>query len=121
MNRQDKRRGYDAKRREAAPYRAWYKLKAWHRIRAKTLKAEPACRFHKAQGVIVPSTTVDHVEPHNGDWLAFWRGPFQALCADCHDRHKQREERIGFSVEAGADGWPVDPRHPANRRNPYGD
>ncbi len=57
----------------------------------------------------------DHVVPHKGDEVRFWTGPFQTLCPDHHDRRKQSEERAGFSLEAGLDGWPVDPGHPANR------
>ncbi len=40
---------------------------------------------------------------------------WQPLCKSCHSRHKQREERRGYSSSVGPDGWPIDPRHPANR------
>lgn len=29
--------------------------------------------------------------------------------------HEQTDEERGYSREVGVDGWPVDPRHPANR------
>ncbi len=54
--------------------------------------------------------------PHRGDRKLFWdSGNWQSLCKKCHDKHKQREERRGYSAAVGADGWPSDPRHPANR------
>ena len=57
----------------------------------------------------------DHVVPHKGDPVLFWEGELQTLCPDHHDSTKQQAEVRGFSVERGADGWPVDPNHPANR------
>jgi 5-methylcytosine-specific restriction protein A len=57
----------------------------------------------------------DHVEPHREDPLKFWHGELQSLCAECHDREKQREEIHGFSRDIGDDGWPIDPRHIFNR------
>lgn len=35
----------------------------------------------------------DHIEPHRGDEAKFWAGPFQTLCAPCHNGTKQRIER----------------------------
>nr|WP_310012296.1 hypothetical protein [Brucella pseudogrignonensis] len=37
----------------------------------------------------------DHVEPHRGNEAAFWAGPFQTLCAHCHNSTKARMERSG--------------------------
>lgn len=112
--RQVNRRRYDQERRDAAPWRAWYKAPAWRRIRRNQFKAEPNCRFCAELGRIRAATIVDHVRPHRGNWLAFWAGPFQSLCKDCHDGRKQREERDGFSRRVGEDGWPSDPLHPFN-------
>jgi 5-methylcytosine-specific restriction enzyme A len=36
----------------------------------------------------------DHVEPHGGDVVKFWAGPFQTLCKRCHDGEKQRLEHL---------------------------
>ncbi|WP_232367816.1 HNH endonuclease [Tritonibacter horizontis] len=59
---------------------------------------------------------VDHVIPHRGD-LGLFLDPanLQTLCPDDHDQNKQRLEARGYSQERGADGWPIDPQHPANR------
>ena len=93
--------------------------------------AEPLCRMCLAAGLLNDGgltaggeeqrnakrrhLVCDHIVPHRGDVAAFWRGPFQTLCPDHHDRAKQIEETKGFSVAVGGDGWPIDPGHPANR------
>lgn len=48
--------------------------------------------------VVEPDTSklhCDHVEPHGGDPDKFWVGPFQTLCAHCHNSTKQAAERAG--------------------------
>lgn len=63
-----------------------------------------------------PATVVDHRIPHRGDLKLFWsRSNWQPLAKVCHDRDKQREERIGYNTKVGIDGLPSDPRHPFNR------
>lgn len=115
-DRQAARRQYDQERRDREHWRAWYKSPRWRMIRRNQLKSEPHCRFHlREHGVLVVATVVDHVNRHNGNWAAFWGGPFQSLCKACHDRHKQRDERLGYSTATGDDGWPTDDRHPANQ------
>lgn len=43
-----------------------------------------------------PATIVDHVKPHRGDRKLFWdRRNWQPLCAHCHNRMKQSEEKRG--------------------------
>jgi hypothetical protein len=69
----------------------------------------------EAAGVLTPATVADHVEPHRGDMEKFWSGELQSLCEHHHNSVKQAEERNGYSPQIGADGWPLDPRHPANR------
>jgi hypothetical protein len=50
----------------------------------------------------------DHVEPHRGDLDKFWSGPFQSLCAECHNVDKQRIENGSDAKPfVGLDGWPV--------------
>lgn len=116
--RQVARRGYDAKRRARQPWRLLYKTKRWRRIRKGQLRAHPWCqecerldppRFY------TPATIVDHVDRHGGDPVKFFAGPFQSLCGPCHDSRKQSEEVRGYRQDVGADGWPVDDRHPVHR------
>lgn len=69
-------RGYDSK---------------WDRERAAYLKANPRCA---RPGCGAPSSLVDHIIPHRGDRKLFWsRSNWQPLCAPCHNRHKQAEEK----------------------------
>ena len=68
------------------------------------------------EGKVVPATVADHVVPHHGDVNLFWLGELQSLCAPHHSSSKRVEEIRGYSRQIGADGWPVDPEHPANKQ-----
>jgi hypothetical protein len=58
---------------------------------------------------------VHHKEAHKGDPAKFFDpSNCEAVCKPCHDGELQSEERVGYSTEIGADGWPVDVRHPIN-------
>lgn len=57
---------------------------------------------------VTPADTVDHVTPHKGDERLFWDpSNIQSLCAPCHSRHKQREERGTARPPIGLDGYPI--------------
>lgn len=118
--------------RDPRPWRHLYKTAAWRNLRLAHLAQEPLCRSCLKRGFANDGTltsvgerqdnprrrrlAVDHIVPHKGDHDLFHDpGNLQTLCLDDHDRNKQREEVKGFSEERGADGWPLDPRHPANR------
>lgn len=94
---------------EAQAYRPWYGLARWKRLRAKQLQVHPLCKFCLDAEVIEPATIVDHVEPHGGDPVKFWSGPFQSLCKPHHDATKQAAEKRGrpLAKGVGADGWPL--------------
>ncbi|MEL7513659.1 MAG: HNH endonuclease [Pseudomonadota bacterium] len=114
------------------PWHSLYKKADWLRLAEAHRLKEPLCRNCARRGFLNDGTRrsngapqrfkrlrtlqVDHIIPHKGD-LALFYDPenLQSLCADCHARDKQREERKGFSEERGLDGWPLDPSHPANR------
>jgi hypothetical protein len=93
---------------------AWYGSARWERIRRHQLYAHPLCKFCLERGRVTPAEICDHVEPHRGNVTKFWLGPFQSLCKSCHDRTKQYLETRGYRPDVGLDGWPLDPRHPAN-------
>jgi hypothetical protein len=79
------------------------------------LKLQPLCESCLARGLTVPATTVDHVEPHRGNWAMFVGGKLASLCQSCHGQ-KLGEQNRGYDARAvGDDGWPTDERHPANR------
>jgi hypothetical protein len=65
---------------------------------------------------ITPATIADHIEPHRGDPQKFWFGALKSLCEPHHKGAKQQIEKRGYSTEIGSDGWPIDERHPANRK-----
>ena len=67
-----------------------------------------------ADGVVAPATIADHIVPQHGDVRAFWLGALQSLCDAHHKSTKAQLERKGYVEEIRADGWPVDPLHPAN-------
>jgi hypothetical protein len=98
-----------------SPWHAWYGTARWQRIAHYQLRVHPLCRMCLERNIPVPATVCDHVIAHRGDVISFWLGPFQSLCKPCHDSRKRREELGGYQLDVGNDGWPSDPRHPANR------
>lgn len=101
---------------EARAYRRLYNLAGWKRRRLDQLARDPLCAFCLAMGSTTPATIADHIEPHRGDLDLFWFGDLQSLCQTHHSSTKQREEKGGWDSMADTDGYPVDPRHPANAR-----
>lgn len=108
-------RAYDVKRRAEQPWRAWYKDPRWVKGREQHLWANPLCVMCLARGQTTAARVVDHIIPHRGDAQLFFDPMnWQSLCDHDHDVHKQRLEQRGYSDQLDADGWPVDPLHPAN-------
>lgn len=61
----------------------------WAKARLAFLNRYPCCAMCNA-----PASVVDHVKPHRGNRDLFWdQRNWQPLCAPCHNRHKQRQER----------------------------
>ena len=105
---------------EALAYRALYNTARWRGLRQQQLTAYPLCAMCLSQGRVTAATVADHINPHRGDpRLFFDPANLQSLCDEspylCHSSAKQSEERLGYSKAVGADGWPVDQAHPANR------
>lgn len=97
------------------PWRRWYRTARWQAIRSDVLTRSPQCVMCQGDGRTTPATVCDHVIPHRGDEVRFWNGPFQALCASCHNRSKKLIEGRGYATAIGRDGWPIDERHPVNK------
>lgn len=97
----------DYRSADAAEYRKLYKTAHWQRIRRAQLAAHPLCAMCKQTGHITPATVCDHINPHRGDPVVFYAGPFQSLCKPHHDGAKQSEERTGKIKGSDADGWPL--------------
>ena len=87
---------HDKERRKRHPWRNWYKLVAWKRIRGQRLAADPLCVMCLAEGKTTAATVVDHVMPHKGKReLFFSYANTQSLCETHHNRDKQRMEARG--------------------------
>jgi 5-methylcytosine-specific restriction protein A len=110
----------DSRSEQALEYRRWYGLRAWQILRRDQFQAEPFCRMCAEDGnPSIPATVCDHVTPHRGDRALFFDpANLQSLCDFHHDKSKQDEEALGYSIAVGDDGFPTDPRHPANGGRP---
>ncbi|MHC2090392.1 HNH endonuclease [Methylobacterium sp. CM6244] len=94
-DRKARTQAYDRRRRAETETRALYGTARWQATRREQLRIEPLCRMCLALDVVTAAIVCDHVEPHRGDVVRFWSGPFQSLCVPCHDGAKQAEERAG--------------------------
>lgn len=90
----------------------------WRKARAAYLTKHPLCVMCEAQGRVTAATVVDHIVPHRGDSALFWDSAnnWQALCAPCHNGHKQRMEKSGAVVGCDINGVPIDKHHHWNAR-----
>ena len=99
----------------AKQYRKLYGTKRWRALRQKILTSDPYCRMPTCHKI---ASVVDHIIPHRGDLTLFYdEDNLQPLCKTCHDSHKQRDERRGYSGDVDKSGWPSDAAHPVNVRN----
>jgi len=83
-------------------HREWahlYNSARWRKIRARQLVKAPLCAECMKHGVFTMATDVDHIRPHRGDVVLFFRGPFQSLCHSCHAKKTAAE--INFSARGG--------------------
>lgn len=81
--------------RNAAPWRAWYKLARWRKLRWAVLVRDlftcQTCRRLEGDTSLL---VADHIRPHRGDERLFWdEANLQTLCKGCHDKAKQAEEQ----------------------------
>lgn len=68
-----------------------YNTRRWKRIRARQLAKEPWCTACLEAGIFTVATECDHIVPHRGDPVKFYRGPLQSLCHYCHSRKTASE------------------------------
>jgi 5-methylcytosine-specific restriction protein A len=85
--------------RAADPVRAasqrLYNNSRWRSFRLLWLQAHPLCEGEcKAAGRVIAGSHVDHVTPHGGDPMKFWKpdGGFRTLCASCHSKKTNRAD-----------------------------
>lgn len=95
----DRDRWHITKRRVELAWRSWYKSPTWKSIRRHRLAKEPRCRQCTIEGRTVGASHVDHINPHLGQWLLFFKYEnTQSLCAHHHNMH-QRQEKRGNSTK----------------------
>jgi 5-methylcytosine-specific restriction protein A len=95
-------------RQGRSAYSYLYDTARWKAIRGRQLHAQPLCEFCLKVDLVVQARICDHVEPHKGDPEKFFAGPFQSLCAPCHDSTKQAMEKGGKpKARIGVDGYPI--------------
>jgi 5-methylcytosine-specific restriction protein A len=95
-----------------------YNRSTWVRRAKAQLREHPLCAMCLARKVTTPARIADHIVPHKGDEHLFYFGELQSLCEHCHNHGKKQQERYGYQLDIGADGWPIDPNHPANKPRP---
>jgi 5-methylcytosine-specific restriction endonuclease McrA len=93
-----------------------YNCSRWRKLRRQYLARNPLCVTCRRQGRTHVATHLDHVEPHDGDPVKFWAGPFQSLCSTYHSAGKQSEERTGRKRGCDVDGKPFDQSHPVDAK-----
>lgn len=84
--------------RANAPWRNWYSLARWKRLRMETLTRDRfTCSMcGKLQGD-TSKLVADHIKPHRGNPTLFWdRENLTTLCAPCHAGPKQRQEQASI-------------------------
>jgi len=55
-----------------------------------------------------------HKKPRKGNLTLFYDpSNLEAVCWSCHSGAIQSVEALGYDTTIGADGWPVDGKHPS--------
>src|SRR5262245_60724057 len=99
----------------------------WHHLYCDVAEARKASGAFAAtvrnvleRGHINAAAIADHIEPHKGNQQNSSSASFGRFVSYTTRVAKKREEARGYSTAIGADGWPVDPRHPVYSRGPGG-
>jgi 5-methylcytosine-specific restriction protein A len=68
----------------------------WRAYTKVYLAEHPLCiQCESEEGRVEPSTVVDHIKDHNGDFTLFWNpNNHQALCKRHHDSKTAREHLV---------------------------
>jgi len=98
------------------PYQYLYNAK-WAKMSKAFRTKNPLCVYCLQVGKTTPAEVVDHIIPHLGNKKLF-NDPnnLQALCKQCHDSVKAKEEARGYAVGCGVNGLPIDKNHEWNKR-----
>ena len=89
----------------------------WRRVAKMFLDQNPLCAPCGKANLETPATIVHHKIEHKGDETLFWSWDnLESVCPSCHSGHIRVSEHVGYSQSCDAAGFPIDPRHPSNRR-----
>ncbi|MBT6298605.1 MAG: HNH endonuclease [Rhodobacteraceae bacterium] len=103
----------------ADEYRKLYHTKQWRSLRGLVLTRHKfrcqRCKVTLTNGRSDPrSAIVHHIKPHKGNLTLFYDPDnLEAVCWSCHSGAIQSQEALGYDTTIGADGWPVDAKHPS--------
>ena len=88
---QPKPTGLQGGRTEATGF---YHSKAWRKVRAAVIKAEPLCRECNGKGMLTAAQVVDHITPMRQGGEALEINNLQPLCNACHNKKSGKERHI---------------------------
>ena len=93
-----------------------YDSTRWRKVAKMFLDQNPLCSPCLKSQRETPGTIVHHKIEHKGDIELFYNWDnLESVCASCHSGHIRVSEHVGYSQSCDADGFPIDPRHPANK------
>ena len=93
----------------------WYGRSSWLKRQRHQLRLQPLCQMCLPLAASCPQLASITSSPIAGDYTKFRLGQLQSLCASCHNSTKKIIEQRGYDPAIGADGMPLDPRHPIYR------
>jgi 5-methylcytosine-specific restriction enzyme A len=67
----------------------------------RQLEDRPLCAWCLAQGRITVAVAADYADRE-----------LESLCGDCFDRKTNPPAELGYVLDIGLDGYPLDSRHP---------
>ena len=101
---------FGARRRKTIKPKSRYYDHAWQQMSKRWLAGHDICEWCGSRDDL----TVDHIVPLRLGGAKLDPDNLQPLCRSCNNE-KQGDDRRGYSLRIGADGVPLDPRHPARR------
>jgi 5-methylcytosine-specific restriction endonuclease McrA len=98
------RASFDRRRKAEQPWRGWYNLAIWSRLRLMQLGRQPLCEtcLAKSPSIVTAATVVHHKRAHKGDWALFIDPNNHAsACKPCHDGELQAAEKTSGLLGGG--------------------
>ena len=92
-------------------YRKFRESETWKRMAKAHLETHPTCERCNAQ----PASRCRQPRwTHGDEWEHHDPGSLEAVC-DESSRAASAEDHAAYHRDVDADGYPLDPRHPANK------